>query len=117
MNQHGRLPKADPQELSPELQARLAAWFEKAWKATGRKLDMGKACIRFRRLADLPLDVIAEAVGRMTEARFVASYEAGLPAAVRKKLASNAGFAWLKREVTPVQRQELHDLGIPGLGG
>jgi cell division protein FtsI (penicillin-binding protein 3) len=36
--------------------------------------------------------------------------------AVRKRLASNAGFIWLKRELTPRQRQQIHDLGIPGIG-
>ncbi|MEP7345233.1 MAG: DUF1801 domain-containing protein [Gemmatimonadaceae bacterium] len=32
------------------------------FRAAGKKLDMGKACIRFRSLDDLPLDVIATAV-------------------------------------------------------
>ncbi|WP_428697826.1 peptidoglycan D,D-transpeptidase FtsI family protein [Stappia sp.] len=36
--------------------------------------------------------------------------------AVRKRLASNAGFIWLKRELTPRQRTMIHDLGIPGVG-
>ncbi|QGZ34228.1 peptidoglycan D,D-transpeptidase FtsI family protein [Stappia indica] len=36
--------------------------------------------------------------------------------AVRRRLASNAGFIWLKRELTPRQRQQIHDLGIPGIG-
>ncbi|WP_425086654.1 peptidoglycan D,D-transpeptidase FtsI family protein [Stappia sp.] len=36
--------------------------------------------------------------------------------AVRRRLASNAGFIWLKRELTPRQRTKLHDLGIPGIG-
>lgn len=35
---------------------------------------------------------------------------------VRRRLASKAGFIWLKRELTPRQRVALHDLGIPGLG-
>ncbi|MAA97983.1 MAG: cell division protein [Stappia sp.] len=35
---------------------------------------------------------------------------------VRARLASNAGFIWLKRELTPRQRNRLHDLGIPGIG-
>ncbi|NRG17834.1 penicillin-binding protein 2 [Rhizobiales bacterium] len=35
---------------------------------------------------------------------------------VRKRLASDAGFIWLKRELTPGQRQKIHDLGIPGIG-
>src|SRR5262249_41133330 len=42
-----------------------AQWFRSAWAATGKKLDMGKACIRFKKLDDLALDVIAEAVRRM----------------------------------------------------
>ncbi|WP_349357688.1 penicillin-binding protein 2 [Stappia sp.] len=36
--------------------------------------------------------------------------------AVRRRLASNAGFIWLKRELTPRQKTRLHDLGIPGIG-
>src|SRR5215831_18648227 len=35
-------------------------WFRKAYAATGKKLDMGKACVRFKRLDDLPLDVIGQ---------------------------------------------------------
>jgi hypothetical protein len=30
-NPHGRLPKADPTELSPELRRRLDVWFDKAY--------------------------------------------------------------------------------------
>lgn len=36
--------------------------FRERWTATGRKLDMGKACLRFRRVEDLELDLVAEAV-------------------------------------------------------
>lgn len=39
-------------------------WFQSAFKASGKKLDMGKACVRFRKVEDLPLDVIGEAVAR-----------------------------------------------------
>jgi cell division protein FtsI (penicillin-binding protein 3) len=35
---------------------------------------------------------------------------------MRKKLAGDAGFVWLKREITPAQRKAIHDLGIPGVG-
>jgi cell division protein FtsI (penicillin-binding protein 3) len=35
---------------------------------------------------------------------------------VRERLASKRGFVWLKREITPKQRQEIHHLGIPGVG-
>ena len=29
---HGHLPKADPEQLSPELRQRLAVWFDKAYR-------------------------------------------------------------------------------------
>ena len=35
---------------------------------------------------------------------------------VRSRLASKRGFVWLKRELTPRQEQEIHRLGIPGIG-
>ncbi len=35
---------------------------------------------------------------------------------VRDRLGSRRGFAWLKREITPRQQQEVHRLGIPGIG-
>ena len=36
--------------------------FRERWTAHGRRLDMGKACLRFRSLEDLDLDLVAEAV-------------------------------------------------------
>lgn len=51
---------------SPQ-QKRLAAGF----KAAGKKLDMGKACIRFKSLDDLPLDVVAEVAGALPMKAFV----------------------------------------------
>jgi cell division protein FtsI (penicillin-binding protein 3) len=36
--------------------------------------------------------------------------------ALRKRLAGDAGFIWVKREITPTQRKQIHDLGIPGVG-
>jgi len=35
---------------------------------------------------------------------------------VRERLSSKRGFVWLKREITPGQQQEIHRLGIPGVG-
>jgi hypothetical protein len=51
-------------------------WFRSAWEKAGKKLDMGKCCIRFKKADDLALDVIAEAVSRMPVDRYVAFYEA-----------------------------------------
>jgi hypothetical protein len=49
-------------------------WFREAWAKTGKKLDMGAACIRFKRLDDLPLDVIAEAIRRVPPRKFLELY-------------------------------------------
>lgn len=38
------------------------------------------------------------------------------PVKTRRQLASDAGFIWLKREITPRQRAAIHNLGIPGVG-
>jgi cell division protein FtsI (penicillin-binding protein 3) len=37
-------------------------------------------------------------------------------AEVRQRLASRKGFVWLKREITPQQQKDIHNLGIPGIG-
>ena len=41
------------------------------FKAAGKKLDMGRACIRFRNLDDLPLDVIGEVAAAMPMKKYV----------------------------------------------
>ena len=41
---------------------KLDAWFQKAWKATGKKLDMGKSCVRFKKLEDVPLKVLGQVI-------------------------------------------------------
>lgn len=51
------------------------AWFRAAYKASGKKLDMGKSCVRFKKLEDLPLDVIGEVVARVPVAAFLNRYE------------------------------------------
>ena len=49
--------------------------FRERWKAGGRKADFGKACIRFRKIEDLDLDLIAEAIRGVGAAEFVRHYE------------------------------------------
>jgi len=41
------------------------------YRATGKRLDMGKSCVRFRRIEDLPLDVIGRAIAAFDAATFV----------------------------------------------
>jgi hypothetical protein len=47
--------------------------FEKDYKATGKKLDMGKSCIRFKRLEELPLDVIGKHISKVSPAALIAA--------------------------------------------
>lgn len=51
-------------------------WFVTAWEATGRKLDMGASCVRFRTLDDVAFDVLGEAVARVPPERLIAVHEA-----------------------------------------
>jgi hypothetical protein len=44
----------------------VAEWFKSEYEATGRKPNMGKSCVRFRKLEDVPEDLIASAVKRYT---------------------------------------------------
>lgn len=62
----------------------LRSWFESAWRATGKKLDMGKACIRFKRVEDIPLEVVGEVFRRMPLKAYVANYEAQRAAAAAR---------------------------------
>jgi hypothetical protein len=55
--------------------SKLNAWFRKAYAATGKKLDMGKSCIRFKTLDALPLDVVGEAVSKVSVDDYVQIYE------------------------------------------
>ncbi len=53
-----------------------ATWLKDEFKRAGKKLDMGKSCLRFRRLEDLPLDVIGQACASTSVEQHIASYEA-----------------------------------------
>ncbi len=50
--------------------------FRRRWEETGKKLDMGKTCIRFRRVDDLALDVIGDTLSATPVDRLIAIYEA-----------------------------------------
>ncbi len=54
------------------------------WKATGNRLDMGKSCIRVKKLEHVPLDVLGKTVKRITAAKFVKAYEKSVQAAGAK---------------------------------
>ena len=49
--------------------------FEERYRASGKRLDMGKSCVRFKRVDDLPFDVIGDTIAETPVAQFVATYE------------------------------------------
>jgi len=53
-------------------------WFVKEYKKTGKRLDIGKSCVRFRKLEDLPLELIGMAVKRAPVKKYIADYEGAL---------------------------------------
>lgn len=50
-------------------------WFVERYEASGKRLDMGKSCVRFKKLDDLPLDLIGQAIAATSVAEFIARYE------------------------------------------
>lgn len=55
-----------------------AEWFRRTWEKSGCKLNMGKSCVRFRKLEDIPLKVIGQAVKRIPVKKFIATYESAV---------------------------------------
>ncbi len=50
-------------------------WFRREWAKSGKKLDMGKCCIRFRKIEDIPLAVIGQAIARAPVKGYIGLYE------------------------------------------
>ena len=49
--------------------------FETTYRATGKRYDVGKACVRFKKLDDLPLALIGESIALLSVDEFVARVE------------------------------------------
>jgi hypothetical protein len=73
-------------------------WFRKAWAKTGKKLDMGKSCVRFKRIDDVPLKVIGQAVKRVPARKFIDYYESTIKTAAKKKTATKKKTARAKKQ-------------------
>jgi hypothetical protein len=53
----------------------LLEWLQDRFKKSGKKLDMGKSCVRFRTSDDLPLDVIGELIATVQPSAYIKRYE------------------------------------------
>jgi uncharacterized protein YdhG (YjbR/CyaY superfamily) len=54
----------------------LTEWFVEAYKQTGKRLNMGKSCVRFPRAEAAALDLIGEVIARITPGQLIAQHEA-----------------------------------------
>lgn len=55
---------------------KLLAWFQEEYKKQCKyKLDMGKSCIRFKRMDDIPFDLLAELCQKITVKEWIETYE------------------------------------------
>ncbi|HEY5915320.1 MAG TPA: DUF1801 domain-containing protein [Verrucomicrobiae bacterium] len=71
--------------------AKTDEWFRKAWEKTGRKLDSGKGCIRFKRLEDVPLEVVGQLIARTPVADYITRIESVFESNSAKRSKAKAG--------------------------
>ena len=64
---------------------KLSQDFEQSYRETGKRYDVGKSCVRFRKLDDLPLPVIAEGIRSMEMDEFVSRTKGLSARRVKKK--------------------------------
>ncbi len=84
-------------------------WFREAWAKTGKKLDMGKSCVRFKKLEDLALDVVGEAIHRVPARAFIQEYESVIKNMLRRSAGSDATKSSSlrpKKKAAPAKRQK-----------
>jgi Domain of unknown function (DU1801) len=81
-----------------------ARWFQEAWAKTGKKLDMGKSCIRFKKVDDLALDVIGEAIRRVPAKKYIEQCEAALTASKEDRAKVSSKAAAPKKTPAPQSR-------------
>ena len=54
----------------------LMLWFKEEYaKRSKYKLDMGKSCVRFKRMDDIPVELIGELMSKMSTQEWVETYE------------------------------------------
>jgi hypothetical protein len=67
----------------------LADWFKDRYAQSGKRLDMGKSCVRFRALEDLSLDVVGETIAKVPLDQYVAYYQAARGSSRRARAAAD----------------------------
>ncbi len=50
-------------------------WFHERYKASGKKLKMGKSCVHFNKIEDLPLDLIGDTIAMCSVEQYIERYK------------------------------------------
>jgi hypothetical protein len=82
----------------------LLEWFTRAYKKSGKKLDMGMGCVRFKTLDALALDVVGRTVARVTPREHADNYQAmrdALAGGRSRRPAAKANTAKPAQRATP----------------
>ncbi len=61
--------------------------FRDDWAESGKKLDMGKSCVRFKKLDDVALDAVGQTIASVSMKKYVECYQAVLDSMAAKKKA------------------------------
>lgn len=70
--------------MIPYVDPKQDAVLKEGFARAGKKLDMGKSCVRFRKLDDLALDVVAKVIASTPPEKYIEQYEKAKPARKRK---------------------------------
>lgn len=66
-------------------EGKLLNWFKEEWTAhTQQKLDMGKCCVRLKKLEDIPLELMGELCTKLTAQQWIEAYENQLKSSNKK---------------------------------
>lgn len=84
-----------------------ADWFRREYEKTGKKMDLGVCCVRFKKLQDLPLDLIGRVVKKIPVSDFIAMYESGI-VLDRSRKPKQAGAT---RKVAATRRKPVRKAG------
>lgn len=79
--------------------------FRKEWLETGLKLDMGKSCVRFKKVEDVALKVLGKTVKRITVKKFIKHYEAAIESTTSKKKKAAAKKKATKKKAAPAKKK------------
>jgi hypothetical protein len=55
---------------------KLETWFKEAYTRSGKRLDMGRSCVHFKRAGDIPHGVIGKAIAKVSVKQYIRIYEA-----------------------------------------